>query len=278
MKINQLTVRRFSSKRSSVIWFIGGLGVLIGFPLLLLLISPKNDYALYDAIDRNDSKVVNTLLERGADVNQRLPIRMMFLETLVGALNRYKQPQMPSPLGYAVSYTNQVPKMYGTIPSNPNTWYLREENIGLIKILLDHGAKLDDVVENSPAQMYASQPPFALAVRQNKIATVKLLLAHGVTLSNSKLAGTQILVVAFNAGSNINLSLFKFLLTAGANVNEVDDKGKSTLTLISNQFKSNQKWVAAHLNSFNPGLRKNAIQYVKKYTNAIQLLKSLGAK
>ena len=80
MKIKQMPVCRFSSRRSGVIWILGGLGVLIGTPLFLLLLSPKNDYALYDAIDQNDTKAVKKLLEKGADANQQLPERISFSE------------------------------------------------------------------------------------------------------------------------------------------------------------------------------------------------------
>ena len=278
MKINQLTVRRFSSKRSSVIWFIGGLSVLIGFPLFLLLLSPKNDYALYDAIDRNDTKAVKKLLEKGVDVNQCLLERISFSEKLNLALNQQKQPMLPPPLGYALSLTNlpQKGSLSFKMKSPSNAYDSRIENIEIVRSLLDHDAKIDEIIEGAPTGFTKPEPIFQLAVKQNKLKTVRLLLDRGVKLSDPAYRKTLLLMSAFNTLGNEDQSMFKLILNAGADINEKDEQGRSILTIMQAQYRMNKKALQSYL--LDNGRRKSGLNWIKKYENTIQLLKDHGAK
>lgn len=102
----------------------------------------------------------------------------------------------------------------------------RKGHFDTMKYLVQKGAKInfcdgdDDVSENSRTLGYYMMEPLTMAIENNKIACVKLLLENGANPNNKYFMGHEINIVPLD-----NLECLNLLLSYGANPNILDRMG-----------------------------------------------------
>ena len=158
------------------------------------LINYKNENnftALMEALERGDKGIVSFLVHRGADVNA------------IG-------PDGWTPLHFALKLSN--------------------DSVGLVELLLIHGANASakSNVHGDPHGIEPYNTPLMMAVLENNIDAVKLLLKNGAEVNHKCRNGFSALSLASELGRN---NLVKMLLAYGADLNATDDNGRTPLDL-----------------------------------------------
>lgn len=195
---------------------------------------------LIEAIRDNNIPMIRLLITRGADPN-------------------FKEPDVYSPLEFAIAARKNayIIRELVSLGANPNqdslasrllTQAIKEDNLGLLKVLLEHGVNpnlkkrgeypslflavennnlamvkelLDHGAEISPHEDFLSEP-----IEANNLALVKILLDHGANPDLPNRRGNTPLILAVE---NNNLALVKLLLQYPVNINQKDFNGDTAL-------------------------------------------------
>lgn len=124
-------------------------------------------------------------------------------------------------MGANVNFQNHVgmtPLMNSLYPGS----YSQNNEIGVMEILLNHGAKIDTENEiGRTVLQLASQK-----VHSKNSDIVEFLIQHGANVNHQDCDGTTPLMTAISTG---NLHIIKTLLQAGANINLADNINQTPL-------------------------------------------------
>jgi ankyrin repeat protein len=166
--------------------------------------------ALILAAESADEEVVRLLLQQGVRVNA-MNKRDLTAVGYAVAHNRIGVVRLLIDWGADVKYDGS-----GLLASAPIEVAAREGNDDMVRLLLAHGAKVDQRYEGSEDGVGVSA--LAVASMHHHRSTVDLLLAHGADINACARFGTA-LTFAAEGG---DLSLVRFLVARGANVNARD--------------------------------------------------------
>jgi len=178
---------------------------------------------LIQAIKINDTKTVAVLLRRGADPNAVDDAR----QDASNLKEVLFHPPNPSALLVALDWRSRMTsghvRIAGYNPADPPL-----ENITLVKLLLDKGAKLNVINE-------IGLTPLHIAAWQGKAATVELLLHYGAKV-NALGTGSDLRAVKTTplmlAATNGNIATINALVSHGADIDTLRDAvGCTALTI-----------------------------------------------
>jgi ankyrin repeat protein len=168
------------------------------------------NWALINAVSRNDDRAIVSLLNQGADANCRdQPSRKVSLWQALTQMIRGRPPQPPhglTPLLIAVEGTNAKQRS--------NNYEVPPENVRLVRALLDHGARVNVADEDGDT-------PLILAARNGFLDSARCLLDHGAQVNFTRCCHTA-LVEAIRWGEEKNrdhFDLCRLLLQRGADPN-----------------------------------------------------------
>ena len=123
-------------------------------------------------------------------------------------------------------------------------------NLKTFEILIKEGADVNSKTEDMSSSLlhYLALNPFSQYNQAEIVPIAKLLIKAGINIEARDIFETTPIMAAFkNAGINTNFDLFKFYLTAGANINAVNDDGENLLhQIVLNNCQ--RKWGSENCN------------------------------
>lgn len=164
------------------------------------------------ACEKNDIKMQNFLLKKGADVNKE---NTMGMTPIMNAI-KYKNIKMVKILLKKGAKLNILARGY----SSPLILACATNDIFLIKLLLRNGAKVN-------FNHQGGNNPLIYACGRCSIKIVKLLLKHKANVNSEIEAGFTPLMAACKRG---NIAIVKLLLERNAHINAGDDAGVTPLS------------------------------------------------
>jgi ankyrin repeat protein len=214
-----MTSRRY--KRSGVV-FLGLLALLIAVPVGLTWSAVRQarlNQALIAAVRRNDDRAAVMLLNLGADANcQDEPLGQSSLwQTLMQIMRGKRQRSLaPPPLLIALGI--------GKYLLQPELSQSPDENVSLVRALLNHGAKVNGTDKSGVT-------PLMWAIYDGKNATTCLLIKHGANVHIHG-TGNDLIAPLVEAARNpqIKPAVIADMLDHGADVNQRDFQGDTALT------------------------------------------------
>lgn len=178
------------------------------------------DYALIEAIKKNDAKKAIALLNEGADANAvDKPYQpKTFWSMLQELWNRSK--------------TNQTVEENGSFPSalmmtiwsysSENDTDMPEDNTALIRVLLEHGA-------NPNIRNEDGLTPLMETCHYHRLETSQALLEHGANPNAKSPVGITPLMMACKGQDAKTVSCLRLLIEHGAEVNTTDKMDQTAL-------------------------------------------------
>lgn len=169
---------------------------------------PTTQDKLFQAIDEGNLADVRKLIAEGADVNTPNNIRHTPLDDAVARGNR----EIVLELLAAGSDTNNGAPLLSAVGYNQRD---------MVKLLLEHGAKVDQQEENG-----ILGTPLIFAAIEGNADIARDLLAAGANVNSRTFHGATALIEAVK---DKHTALVPLLLQAGADVNAIDNFGYTAL-------------------------------------------------
>ncbi|MES2777319.1 MAG: ankyrin repeat domain-containing protein [Bacteroidota bacterium] len=218
--------------------------IIIGFSILMSHVYSNlhGQTNLLDAIDRNDTALVERLLSHGANANQR---KMLVSITLPGRRKYiYRQHTVRSKLSFSVRKRNtpladatrfnsfsivQQLLSHGADPNKrsnsvltPLSWAAHNGNLEMVQLLLSHGAKMNRYEKGN------ATTPLIEAVQRKHLETARYLLNKEIEVDFADEKGMTALS---HAAKTKGFEIVKLLIEKGADCNHRDKEGNSILDL-----------------------------------------------
>jgi len=186
----------------------------------LTMEDPKLVAALFSAAEKGDLDEIARVLDLGVDVNVT---ELNGSTPLVDAVN-YKQADAVALLlerGAVVELRNWDP---------PIIWAALDRSHGIIEMLLNHGAHIDQRDENGMTALFRLTGNSAWMKEfgdyDRHMATIRFLLDKGADVNTVADDGSSVIHEAAREGT---VEVVRLLLDSGANVNAVEPDGWSVL-------------------------------------------------
>lgn len=224
------------------------LEAVIKIPEDLNLVDSTNNTLLIHALIFCEEKIVNFLLEKGADCNKKGmggKVPLMFakdkdtMQLLIakGANIEERDEKGLTPLMEACKEGNfEAAKYLISLGVNLNVadnqevtplkYAALKKNYSLVELLIDNGADINAKNSQGITTLISS---FNL----NDLYLVNLLINKGADINSKDNEGSVPLVYSFH-----NFNIFKLLIEKGANPNEKDNNGKAILKYVLNAQKN----------------------------------------
>lgn len=254
--------------------------------------------AMSGAINR-DSKIVNFLLERGANVNAkdkigRTPLCLALLRGRIDVANLliehgaemnaqecYKNGAnllYYASMGGCINFVKLLLEQGAEVnvmerngldePNTPLFWAARMGYVEIAKLLIEHGAEVN--VQNK------GRSPLRSASTWNRVEIVKLLLEHGAEVN---IEDEDKWTPLHCAATRNHIEVVKLLLEHGANVNAQNKYGNTVFHLISkHNYPEIAKLLIEHGADVNikSNSGKSALDSIKRNKNYYDVLKMLN--
>jgi len=226
----------------------------------------KHSYRLLDAAGKGNYEITKLLLENGANVNVRNDIDYTPLHNAMGKAEKYvKTSELLIQHGADVNARGGI-----RVSSGPGKWKhtplhlaAREGNLEIVKLLIEHGAKIE-------AKDFNNATPLFMAVTHKRKEVVKYLLEKGANINvRGRLYSDHREYPIHRAIESRQDDMAELLVAYGADLNVKNQKGQTPLQLaidLENERKNGRRnpWRSRYSYQEMIGFLKKAEEEKKK--------------